>query len=333
MDFYKIQKLVSTLLEQGINYLCGGAAIFYYPQDAITKKAKLISLDPKDCYLGWKGNDLVQFAYQEYIGNNNYNYYYWDLAEFLFIDGKTGVAKQMKNEFNFIPVSWIPNSPKPHNHEGSPKTASLYNLDRAYNFAATDFSRRVSENTEPHMAVMSDTVGLDDVTRGKKRKTKLAQGDDLKYLELKEGKEIITYLDLLEGKIKNKAGIVDSSGAIKSAVSGLSLSFQYSDMMDLIGFMRVVWDTAFRNMNQAVLTYAFKEVDYKTDPIYHPFLTLDNKQRIEEYAIMLDKKLISHRDAIDELRGVESPDEKLKEIIAEDKILNPDKPKKNEEEK
>ena len=44
LDFYQNQNLVSVILEQGINFLCGGVAVFYYPQDPITKKAKLISL-------------------------------------------------------------------------------------------------------------------------------------------------------------------------------------------------------------------------------------------------------------------------------------------------
>ncbi|MCK5062103.1 phage portal protein [Candidatus Parcubacteria bacterium] len=324
LDFYKEQNLFSVILEQGINYLCGGSAIFYYPADSITNKPLLISLNPKDCYLGWKGKDLVQFAYREYIGDNKYNIYYWDLAEYIFKDGKTEQSTKKANKYNFIPVSWIPNNPKPHSHEGRSKLLSLYNLDRAYNFAATDYARRIKDNTEPHLAIFSNDVSIADVDRGRKKKTKLAKDDDMKYLELKEGKDIKEYLDLLEQKIKSKAGIVDSSGAISAQVSGVSLSFQYSDMMDLIGFMRIAWDNAFRQINNAVLCYAFAEKGYKTDPLYHPFISIDNKQRVEEYVMMIENKIISHRDAIDELRGVESPDEKLKDIIAEDKEMNPE---------
>ena len=324
LDFYKTQDLASVILEQGINFLCGGAAVFYYPPDPITKKAKLISLDPKDCYLGWKGNDLVQFAYREFIGDNKYNYYYWDLAEFLFLDGQTGGIKQRKNEYDFIPVAWVPNNPKPHKHEGRSKLLSLYNLDRAYNFAATDFAKRIKDNTEPPLNIFSDNVKIDDVGRGRKKKTRLGKDDDMQYLELKEGSEIINYLSLIEDKIKSKAGIVDSSGAVNAQISGVSLSFQYSDMMDLIGFMRIAWDFAFRKMNNAVLAYSNGEDEYKSDPIYHAFLNIDSKQRVEEYEIMLNNKMISHHDAIDELRGVESPAEKIKEIIAEQKLLNPE---------
>lgn len=324
LDFYKEQKLVSVILEQGVNYLCGGVGILYYPQDPITKKAKLISLDPKDCFLGWQNGELVQFAFKEYVGDNKYNVIYWDLKEFLFIDGKTNKITQRENIYNFIPVSWIPNNPKPHTHEGRSKILSLYNLDRAYNFSATDFARRIKDNTFPPLAIFSDTVGLEDVDRGSKKKTKLAQGDDMKYLELQSGKEIIEYLTLIEQKIKSKAGIIDSSGSVQSGTSGVSLSYQYSDMMDLIGFMRIIWDTAFRKMNSAVLSYELKEAEYITDPVYHPFLSLDNKQRVEEYVLMLENKIISHRDAIDELRGVDSPENKLDDIIAEDKAINPE---------
>lgn len=324
LDFYKESGLVSVLLEQGINYLCAGAGIFYYPEDPITKKAKLISLDPKDCYLGWSGSELVQFAYQDYVGDNKFDIYYWDLAMFLHYDAKKNQYFQQKNEFDFIPVSWIPNNPKPHKHEGRPKTVALYNLDRAYNFASTDFSRRIADNTDPPLAIFSDSVDIKNVERGRRKKTRLGKDDDAKYLELKEGKEILSYLEMIESKIKTKAGIVDSSGAIRAQLSGVSLSFQYSDMMDLVGFMRIAWDTAFRKMNNAILSYQFGEKEYKTDPVYHPFLSLDNKQRIEEYVLMLKNKIISVRDAIDEIRGVENPEEKLKEIIEEAKKLKVD---------
>ena len=329
LRFNKEQKIVPVILEQGINYLCGGVAVFYYPPDPITKKAKLISLNPKDCYLGWKGQQLVQFAYKEYIGDNKYNTFYWDLAEFLYRDGKTEKIEKKKNPYNFIPVSWVPNNPKPHSHEGRSKLLSLFNLDRAYNFAATDYSRRIKDNTDPHIVLMSDSVAITDIDRGRKKKTKLEKGGDMKYLEANEGSEIVNYLNLLEGKLKSKAGIIDSSGALKTHVSGVSLSFQYSDMMDLIGYMRIAWDEAFREMNKAVLSYAFTEADYLTDPVYHPFINIDNKQRVEEYVMMLENKIISHRDAIDELRAVESPDEKLKDIIEEDKLMAPPEPKNN----
>ena len=322
LDFNKREKLIAVILEQGINYLCGGAGLFYYPADSITKKARLFSLNPTDCYIGWKNNQLVQFAYKEYVGDNKYNIIYWDLNDYIFIDGKTNKITIEKNKYNFIPVSWIPNNPKPHKHEGKSKINALYSIDRAYNFAATDLARRVANNTEPHMVIMSDNVAIEDIDRGKKKKTKLAKGDDMKYLELKEGAEVINYLNLLEGKMKSKAGIIDSGGSVKTHISGVSLSFQYSDMMDLIGYMRIVWDNAFREMNNAILTYQFGDQEYKTDPVYQPFINIDSKQRVDEYAIMIDKEMISRRDAIDEIRGVESPDEKIKNILEEKKLFN-----------
>ena len=57
-------------------------------------------------------------------------------------------------------------------------------------------------------------------------------------------------------------------------------------MMDLIGFMRVFWDKAFREMNDAILTYKFKPGDYDTDPIYNPALAFDSKVKTEEYSLL-----------------------------------------------
>jgi hypothetical protein len=145
----------------------------------------------------------------------------------------------------------------------------------------------------------------------------------MKNMELSQGQEVLDYIKLLDDRIQKKTGIVSSAGTAKSAISGFSLAYQYSDMMDLIGFMRIFWDEAFRQMNKAILIYKFGAGEYRTDPVYQPFIMYDSKQRVDEYAVMIDKDLISHRDAIDELRGVENPDEKISEILAEKKEFSP----------
>jgi hypothetical protein len=321
-DIYRKYDITSILLEQGLNFLAGGAGCLYYPRDGITKRASIFSLDPRNVFLGWSKGEFVQFAYREYIGDGKYNYTYWDLACCVIRDGLTGVTKTMKNEDGFIPFSWIPNFPKPHSHEGCPKTDLLYELDKEYNAQASNYSKRVAENTEPHLVVMSDSVDIKNVDRGKNKKTRLGQGDDMKYLELKEGTEIMNWLEKIEKRISGKTGLINSAGEIKTHMSGTSLSYQYGDMMDLIGFMRIFWDKGIRNMNNAILTYKFGVNEYQTDPVYQPFIQQDFGARVDQYDKMLKADLITHLDAIDELRGVENAEEKLAEILAEKETFN-----------
>lgn len=339
MDCYSASAIASILLEQGINNLVGGSGCFYYPQDPITKKANIISLDPASVYLGWTGNQLTQLAFDEYLGVSaadagnlsaagnlgKKRTTYWDLENFCVIENDA-ITKTGKNNNHFIPFSWIPFFPKPRTHEGRSKILSLYDLDREFNSAASDYSKRNGHNTDPERVIFSDSVGSKDAdkfARGKKQTHFLGKDDDMKNMELQQGQEILDYLKMLDDKMKQKTGIVGSAGAVKSAVSGMSLAYQYSDMMDLIGFMRIFWDEAFRQMNKAILTYQFGAKEYRTDPLYQPFIMYDSKQRVDEYAVMLDKKIISRRDAIDELRGVENPDEKIAEILKEDQSFNP----------
>ena len=324
IDIYYQNNLANILLEQGKNFLCGGAAVFYYPQDLITKRAQIISLDPTKCLLGWKNGRLVQFAFKEYQGGQNYKTYYHDLAQTIIVDDVTKKITTEKNSFNFVPAFWIANNPLPHSHEGISKVELLKGLDRAYNNTGSNFDKRIEENTDPHLLILSDLADISKIERGRKKKTRLGANDDMKYLELKEGKEIVSWLELIEKRIISKTGIVHSAGQLKTNTSGASLSFQYSDMMDLIGFMRIAWDKAFREMNTAILSYKFGETLYNTDPVYQPFLIQDNTARIEQYAKMIESNLISHRDAIDELRGVENAEEKLKEILAEIKLFKPE---------
>ena len=70
-------------------------------------------------------------------------------------------------------------------------------------------------------------------------------------------------------------------GETKSNISGKSLSFQYSDMMDLIGFMRLTWDEAFRDMNTAILIYKYENESIPSTP------PLPKKERIKVEALSL----------------------------------------------
>jgi hypothetical protein len=68
---YDREKLSRTLLEQSDNFFIGGSACLYYPKDPITKKAKIISIDPRTVYLGWNGDKLEQFAFTDEISTQD----------------------------------------------------------------------------------------------------------------------------------------------------------------------------------------------------------------------------------------------------------------------
>ena len=322
---YKEDGLISLLLEQGINYLIGGAGCLYYPMNPINKQAKIISLDPRDVYLGWQGSRLVQFAYKEYFGTD-FKIHYWDLGHHIILKINGDLESSEKNQNDFIPFAWCPNFPKPHSHEGRSKVLSLYDLDREYNFRASDYSKRIAENTEPPIAIMSDNVKEGGIERGRKKIHYLGSDDDVKYLLLPEEDNVTKWLDKVELKMRKKTGLLEI-GSIQTRVSGESLSFQFSDMLDLIGFMRVFWDQCFRDLNNAILTYKFGRGEYKTDPVYQPVLVQDTKSRIEEVVIMIEKDILSRKDAIDELRGVENAEDKINEILEERKKFKNEKQK------
>ena len=332
MGIYRKYYLPSILIEQGINFLIGGAACLYYPQNPRTKKAEIISLNPRNCSLAWSGDELVRFAHKETFTDGGEEIIYCDknLIINILIDADSSFElESKKNPFGFIPVSWIPSFPKPHSKEGRSKILQLIDLDVETNKQASNFSKRVDDNTIPHVNVFSDTANAkkEAYTRGRKKVSYLKSDDDVRMEEVSESAIVLEYLDFVDKRMRRKTGIVDIGGAIKAAISGVSLSFQFSEMMDLIGFMRVFWDRAFREMNDAILTYKFGVGDYDTDPVYNPALAFDSKIKTEEYILMLDKKLISRKDAISELRAVEDPDEVIRKIIEEDKLFDYMNPK------
>lgn len=322
LEIYKQEKLADKILEQSKDFLVGGASCFFYPQDPITKRAIIRSLDPRKCFLGWKDGELVQFAYAEYLGKNNYLYTYYDKQNIIVKNEYDKTVTRTDNPFAFIPVSWIPNNPKPHSQEGIPKTILLSKLDQNYNKNASNFDKRVEDNTEPHLVIKSDMVDSEKIQRGRNKKSKIGSNDDMYYLELKDGVEIQKWLELLEKRIVQKTGLIYSAGNVSKNVSGESLSFQFSDMMDLIGFMRLKWDNFFRELNSAILTYKYGENIHNTDPVYQPFMAQDNNSRIDQYVKLITNNLITHKDAIDELRGVENAEQQLEEILAEIKLFS-----------
>lgn len=324
---YRQNKLAEKLLEQGQNFLVGGSACLYFPTDPITFETLIFSINPTALFLDWSGNELKAFFFEELIvdgAKKIRRVTFWDKKIGFVLENEKIVATR-ENKSGLLPLVWIPNRPLPHRHEGNPKVASIAELDRDVNERVSDWSKRIAENTDPNLAIFSDFVKADKVQRGRKKITYLGKEDRAEYLQVPDGSDVRMYLEFMVDVIKAKLSLIDSAGSVKASISGVSLSYQYSDMLDQIGFMRLYWDTAFRDMNRAILTNKFGagHGNFDTDPVYHPALQQDSKSRTDEYAVMLANKIISHRDAIDELRGCENADEKIKEILEEEKQFSP----------
>ena len=330
MEVYRGCYLPAILIEQGTDFLIGGAACLYYPINPKTKRAEIISLDPRNCSLSWHGDKLVRFAHKEKFvgGGEEIIYIDKEVKINILVNKKRELELEIEeNKFDFIPVSWIPCFPQPHKKEGRSKILQLVDLDYETNKQASNFSKRVDDNTVPHTNVFSDTAKEGDYKRGRKKISHFKKDDDVRQELTEESPVVLAYLDFVDNRMRRKTGLVDTGGAIKAALSGVSLSFQFSEMMDLIGFMRVQWDRGFRELNNAILTYKFGAKNFNTDPVYNPALAFESKAKTEEYVLMLDNKLISRKDAITELRGVENPDEVLKKIVEEDKMFDYLQPK------
>lgn len=347
-ETYYINSITKTIIEQTENFLVGGAACFYYPQDPTTGKAKIISLDPSICWLGWAGSKLEQFGFEDEISiaeaekNKTQNWLVKALKNFL--NSETEETKKFKkvkrftywndevqivkvdedyritkNTNGFIPFSWIPNQPKAHQHEGRPETQKLFWQEKQYNERMSDFALRVKSNTKALLAITTD-MDAKDIDRDK-LDTGLAllqKGDDAKFLSLTENQEALDFMKVLSDKMDTKMAVNDAvNGEVKSNVSSLSMVYYFSPLMDKIAQKRVFWDEAFRELNAAILFYKFGAGQYLTTPVYQPVLLMDQTTRIQNCVMMIENGLMSVEDAIDELRGIENAGEKLKEIVEE----------------
>jgi hypothetical protein len=348
LSSYNKNKFASIVLEQGQNFFIGGDGCFYYPQDPVTKEAKIISLDPSTVYLGWDGQHLTQFAFEDEVslGDVEQSKQHWLIQTIKnFIKDETeatrkfkkakritywdnscqviaveGSYKTTKNENGFIPFSWIPNMPKAHKHEGVPEAKKLYNLDKEYNQRASDFGQRAKANTKAVLAAFTNKNTKDLDGENLEGILPFAPEDRAEFLKLDENKELLDYLSLLDGKMGEKMAINDAvKGSVKSNISSLAMVYYFSPLMDRIGLKRIFWDEAFRELNKAILIYKFGAGDWETDPIYEPVLLTDQKTKIDNTVEMLTNHLISHEDAIDELRGSENASQKLELILADAK--------------
>jgi len=336
-DQYEKNALPTILLEQGKNFLIGGDACLYYPKDPITNKAKIISLDPKSVYLGWNGSILEQFAFEDEITlaetekNKNEAWIVKAMKDFLNINStekdrfkkvkritywndkfqlvKIGKSCEIRsNEYGFIPFSWIPNNPKSHSHEGRSEIKGLYTLEQEINYRTSDFGKRVKENTNAVIAISSD-LDSSKLTRETIRDGILAmsRGDEAKFLKLDENKEVLEYTTELHNRMDRKMAINDAvNGQIKSNVSSLAMLYYFSPLLDRIGLKRVHWDFAFKELNRAILTYAFSTGNFNNSPVYAPVMIVDQESKIRTTILLLDNHLISYQEAIDTLRGGEN---------------------------
>jgi len=317
---YRQNYLPAILIEQGLNFLIGGDACIYYPRDPITKKTKIISLDPRNVFLSFENGQLVRFAHKEKFVGGMEEIIYWDLGSYVhIIDDK--VVEVEKNGFDFIPVSWIPCAPRPHNPEGRSKILNLMTLEKESNSNFCNFSKRVKDNTIPHINVFSERNRADGYDRGRKKISYFGVNDDVRAEEFKESPEVLDFLKFIDSRMRRKTGLINIEDSMKAVISGISLSYQFSEMMDLIGFMRVYWDKAFRELNNAILNYEIGKGNYDSDPVYNPVLAYDSRQKVDEYDVLLRDKLITRKDAISELRAIEDPDKVIADIIEEDKLF------------
>lgn len=345
-DTYFENNFIISVTEQLQNFFYGGAACLYYPQDPISKKTKIISIDPTKVFANWEGHQLSQFAFVDEISlaeakTNKKNSWlqrlikaalgeigahtdefkkvqritYWDKACQIVSFGEK-YAKVAANESHFIPASWIPNEPKPHKHEGRSDVKQLKKLEKEYNFRTSDLGQRVRENTEPTLATFSDSKVA--VERDERGVLPLGKDDDAKFLTVPEATDNLKYIANIAEKMQIKMGINDAVlGKMKSNISALAMSYYFAPMLDKISKKRIYWDKAFRELNTAILTYKFKQGNFRTDPFYQSAMAVDESEKVKNTILMLQNKLISYVDAIDELRSVENSTEKIAEIKKE----------------
>ena len=244
---------------------------------------------------------------------------YWnDEVQIVKVDENYRVTK---NTNGFIPFSWIPNQPKAHQHEGRPETQKLFWQEKQYNERMSDFAQRVKANTRALLAMMTDMDAKDiDKDKLESGLALLEKGGDAKFLSLTENQEALDFMQKLADKMDTKMAVNDAvNGEVKSNVSSLAMVYYFSPLMDKIAAKRVYWDEAFRELNNAILTYKFGNKRYFTTPIYQPVLLMDQTTRIQNAVMMVENGFMSIEDAIDSLRGIENSGEKLKEIMAERK--------------
>lgn len=349
LNTYFENEFMITLIEQIKNFYYGGDACLYFPQDPITKRTKIISIDPTKVYLNWEGNKLVQFAFVDQISlseakkNKKDNWLsslvksalgienahtdefkkvkrvtYWDnKRQIITFDSK--YAKIFDNSHGFIPFEWIPNNPKPHKHEGKSEVKKLKSLEKEYNFRTSDLGQRVKENTYPTIATFSDEkVVIKKADDSSGNHLPLPKDGDAKYLTIPEAFENMKYTAGIAERMQIKMGINDAVlGNMKSNISALAMSYYFAPLLDKISSKRAFWDKAFRAMNKAILTYKFKSGDFKTDPIYQSAMAVDESEKVKNTILLLQNRLISYIDAIEELRSIENAPEKLKEIKSE----------------
>jgi hypothetical protein len=342
LDTYKREKISATLLEQGQNFLVGGDACIYYPQDPVTKKARIFSIDPKSVYLNFIGNELVEFAFVDDISSADLdssapNFFQSALR---FIMGQTEASTQRvtywsksvqivkigdrveirKNSFGFVPASWIPNRPKSHSHEGRSEGKGLYMLEQYNNEELSAVGKRVQDNTKAPLAVSTDRK-TDDLQRTVTERSilPLEKGGSAEFLSLPESPELLKFPQYISSKMDKKMAVNDAvNGAVKSNVSSLAMMYYFSPLLDRISLKRVYWDQFFRDLNSAIILYAGgTPADCDTDPVYQSTMLMDRTTVIDNVVKMVQNRLMTVREAIDTLFPFENSAKKLREIEAE----------------
>lgn len=334
MSTYRANNFFKKLRDQSLNFLIGGSSAFAFYPSKNKINFNIFSVDPTRTILSFFRDELQAVCFEEdFVDEKDVKVVFRTFLDSRFVIEYENDAEKRKWEhgLGIVPFAWVPDSPLPKKFEGRSLVQSLYFHDKQISETLTHFGRRVADNTDLELAIFSDKSittkekkGGVWVKRGRGETHHLGEKDDARFLEKPETNIPLEFIKFVEGRILAKTSIVSSAGMTKDNVSGYALSVQYNDMMDSVVDKRIPWDSAFRLLNRAILTWKFGVGgDYETDPVYHSPLPLDISQKITDTVILLDKGLISRFDAINELRAVDNPEQILKEIEEERKKYPP----------
>ncbi len=254
LNTYGKENLILSLLEQGQNFLVGGNACFYYPFDEGIQRTRIFSIDPRNVYYKFEGNDLVEFAFVEgdltandaitrSVSNGTEKKYngrgivrqvtdailgadrgrliqankvvYWSRDQHIeTVNNEVKINEP--NRLGYMPATWVANRPIAHTHEGrSEVTEAERILQKEYNKRGTNFSYRVKKNTKPKLAVFSGKQ-LDAMKNSDEQSDifQLGVGEDMKPLDVPENKEVLDYLVLIDNHIKRMKGMNEATEGI-----------------------------------------------------------------------------------------------------------------------
>jgi len=238
------------------------------------------------------------------------------------------LLEQRPNPYGFIPFVIYPNLREPKKFWGISDISSIKEPSRELNRALSQLSTILELSGNP-IAVLENVEEAEDIAVQPGAVWELPEKARAYLLDLLQGGGVrlhVDYIDLIYRTLHDLSESPRTSfGDNQRGLSGVALEMELHPLLQKVKRKRLIRTAAFKKRNEMILRIMEQRtgVDYspyRSRIVWGPVLPQDRARMVRDEQILVEAGIHSRRRAMEEL-GVDDPEEELKRLREEERLM------------